>query len=79
MNNVFDKFIREINFEKTPGFKDTVVTKAKLIDDIFELNFSTQEIIPFNEMESFLYALNKNFKYKTRFDFVPLSVVYDIK
>lgn len=78
MNTVFDKFIKEINFVKTPGFKDVSVTRAKLVGDIFELNFSSQEIIPFNEMESFLQALNTNFKYKTRFDFIPLSVTYDV-
>jgi len=79
MNNVFIKLSEEIKFDAPQSFKNIKVLKANLVEgNTFELSFSNPEIIPFNDMNQFLVALNTNFKYRTTFTFETMSIVYDI-
>ncbi|MCK5945883.1 MAG: PHP domain-containing protein, partial [Mycoplasmataceae bacterium] len=78
MNDRFRKLALEIDFKPTKSFDNTTITSAKLVEDnIFLLEFSTPEIIPFNEMQEFFIALNNNFEFKTRFNFKVLSQTID--
>ena len=77
MKNTFEKFAQEIEFDITPSFKKVDIVSAKLLENnIFDLHFKSNEIIPFNEMQSFLVALNTNFKFKAKFNFTVVSVIY---
>ena len=77
MENAFEKLAREIKFNISPSFKKVVVRNAKLLENnIFNIDFSNDEVIPFHEMETFLKALRDNFQFKARFSFDIVSVVY---
>lgn len=77
MDNVFKKFTEEIKFEVTKSFEQTRIIEAKLEGgSIFHLQFHIDSIIPFNEMQQFLVCLNKNFKYKSEFQFSTTALVF---
>ncbi len=78
MDKAFKKFADEILFKPTPTFSFVQITNAKLVEEnIFELNFESREVIPFDEMLGFLKALNQNFKFKAKFSFNVVSVVFN--
>ena len=77
MENAFEKLAREIKFDITPSFKKVVVKNAKLLENnVFNIDFENNEVIPFHEMEYFLKALRDNFSFKARFSFDIVSVIY---
>ncbi len=70
MDKIFRKFAEEIKFEVTKGFEHTKVLSAQLeTGSVFHLHFHVDTIVPFGEMQKFLICLNKNFKYKSEFQF----------
>ena len=78
MKSVFDKFCYEIDYKKSNAFKDVAIIKAKLKNDnLFEIEFNSKEIIPFEEMKIFLTKLSNNFKYKVLFNLNVLSASYN--
>ncbi|WKX02533.1 PolC-type DNA polymerase III [Candidatus Mycoplasma mahonii] len=78
MNNAFEKLAKEIDFTVTQHFENIKVTEAKLEkNNIFNIEFFVNEIIPFYEMELFLIKLRDNFQYKTKFQFNVLSIIYN--
>ena len=78
MENAFQKLAREIKFDISPSFNKVVVKNAKLLENnIFNIDFENNEVIPFHEMEKFLKALRDNFAFKARFSFDTVSVTYN--
>ena len=80
MDKTFNKLAKEINFEILDSFKEIKIEKACLEEEsIFYLSFKIDKIIPANDMKIFLEHLNKNFKYKTKFNFNVVNPIFDIK
>ena len=77
MNIAFSKFCKEIKFNPNSSWERVFLLNANLKNNVFSLHFQTDDLIPLDEMKSFMDKLNKNFRYKSKPEFSILRQPLD--